>query len=115
MIYDALVVGGGILGFSTAYHIKIKDPSKKVLVIDKNSSSGQGNTAKSEGAFRNVFASMTNYVLADSTIDWLNHVQEEMEYDLKVSHIGYLWLFNHDQYEKLESVFRLIKERVIVL
>jgi glycine/D-amino acid oxidase-like deaminating enzyme len=115
MIYDALVVGGGILGFSTAYHIKIKDPSKKVLVIDKNSSSGQGNTAKSEGAFRNVFASMTNYVLADSTIDWLNHVQEEMEYDLKVSHIGYLWLFNHDQYEKLESVFRLMKERGIVL
>jgi len=105
MDYDILVVGGGILGFSSAYHVKSKNPGKKVIVIDKNSGPAQGNTAKSEGAFRNVFASETNYLLADSTIDWFQHMQEKLGYDLKLNYIGYLWLFNQDQYNRLKSVF----------
>jgi len=105
MDYDILVVGGGILGFSSAYHMKSKNPGKKVIVIDKNSGPAQGNTAKSEGAFRNVFASETNYLLADSTIDWFQHMQEKLGYDLKLNYIGYLWLFSQDQYNRLKSIF----------
>ncbi|MGQ9544907.1 MAG: NAD(P)-binding protein, partial [Candidatus Bathycorpusculaceae bacterium] len=29
------MVGAGILGLSTAYHIKVRNPKAKVLVVDK--------------------------------------------------------------------------------
>ncbi|HEX9913912.1 MAG TPA: FAD-dependent oxidoreductase, partial [Candidatus Bathyarchaeia archaeon] len=66
---DILVIGAGVLGLSSAYHMKLRDPTKKILVIDKFSGPGQGNSAKSEGGFRNIFTSETNYLLADTSID----------------------------------------------
>jgi glycine/D-amino acid oxidase-like deaminating enzyme len=112
---DILVIGGGILGFSSAYHLKSQNPDKRIIVIDKNSGPAQGNTAKSEGAFRNVFASETNFLLADSTIDWFNHFQSQMGYDLKLNHIGYLWLFSEDQRRRLTGVFEAMGRRGIEL
>ena len=75
---DVLVVGAGVLGLSSAYHIKRMDPLKSVVVIERLGGPGQGNTAKSMGAFRNIFTSKTNYLLTDSTIDWLLHLQGEL-------------------------------------
>lgn len=112
---DILIVGGGILGFSSAYHLKTLNPDKRVTVIDKKSGPAQGNTAKSEGAFRNVFASKTNYLLADSTIDWLKHFQEKLGYDLNLNYIGYLWLFSEEQYSRLKDVFDLMRRNGIQL
>ncbi|MDH5390463.1 MAG: FAD-binding oxidoreductase [Candidatus Bathyarchaeota archaeon] len=55
--YDIIVVGAGIIGMSSAYHLQ-KNPDKKILVIDKEPGAGQGNTAKAAGMFRNTFSSM---------------------------------------------------------
>jgi FAD-dependent oxidoreductase domain-containing protein 1 len=103
---DILVVGGGILGFSSAYHLKSENPDRRIIVIDKNSGPAQGNTAKSEGAFRNVFASATNYLLADSTIDWLQHLQGNLGYNLKLNYLGYLWLFSEAQHNRVKSILK---------
>ena len=35
--YDVVIVGGGVMGSSTAYFLKIKEPSLKVAVIEKDS------------------------------------------------------------------------------
>jgi FAD-dependent oxidoreductase domain-containing protein 1 len=101
---DVLVVGGGILGFSSAYHMKRSRPEDRIVLIDRLGGPGQGNSAKSEGAFRNVFTSKTNYLLADSTIDAFNHLQNDLGYDLKLDHIGYLWLFSDEQHRRLRPV-----------
>ena len=110
-----LIIGGGILGFSSAYHLKSENPNKRIVVIDKNSASGQGNTSKSEGAFRNVFASQTNYLLADSTINFFQYLQEKKGYDLKMSFIGYLWLFGEKKYNRLVNVFNKMRKMGIEL
>lgn len=112
---DILVIGGGILGFSSAYHLKLRHPEKDVLVIDKNSAAGQGNTAKSEGAFRNVFGSETNFFLADSTIDWFSHVQDDLHHNLGLNHIGYLWLFSKEKYKRLGDVIESMTGRGVEL
>ena len=112
---DTLVIGAGILGMSSAFYLKKNNPDKRILVIDKLGSSGQGNSAKSEGAFRNIFTSETNYLLADSTIDWFNHLEEDLGYDLKLAKIGYLWLFSEAQISKLDGAFDTMKKRGIEL
>lgn len=35
MIYDYTVIGAGLVGLSTAYHLKLKNPDAKVLVLEK--------------------------------------------------------------------------------
>jgi FAD-dependent oxidoreductase domain-containing protein 1 len=110
---DILVVGAGIMGVTTAYYLKKRDPSKNILIIDKYAGPGQGNSAKSEGGYRNMFTSDTNYLLADTSLDFFLHMQEEMGYDIKMDPIGYMWLFNEDQFTSLKSAIDHMKNRGI--
>jgi glycine/D-amino acid oxidase-like deaminating enzyme len=108
---DILVIGAGVLGLSSAYYMKKSNPSRRIIVIDKYSGPGQGNSAKSEGGFRNVFTSETNYLLADTSIDAFKHIQEDLNYDIKLDFIGYLWLFSQQQHENLKPAIESILER----
>jgi len=112
---DVLVVGAGIIGLSSAYHLKRHDPDKDVLVIDKCPGPGQGNSAKSEGAYRNMFTSSTNFQLADSSIDFYHHLEDELGYDLKMNPIGYLWLFSEDQFARVKPALESMKSMGIEL
>lgn len=37
MQYDYLIVGAGLVGLSTAYHLKIKDKNAKIIILEKES------------------------------------------------------------------------------
>ena len=91
---DILVVGAGILGLSSAYHLKKLNPDKEVLTIDRMGSPGQGNSAKSEGGYRNLFSSDVNYLLADSTIEFMHYLDGVLGYDFRMDQIGYLFLYS---------------------
>jgi glycine/D-amino acid oxidase-like deaminating enzyme len=107
---DILVIGAGVLGLSSAYHLKKENPRKYVLVVDKFGGAGQGNSAKSTGGFRNLFTSKTNYILADSTIEWFKHI-EKIGYDINYHQVGYLWLLSDDQYKERITAIKKIKEQ----
>ena len=100
---DILVIGAGVLGLSSAYYLKKRDPTRKVTVVERLGSPGQGNSAKSEGAFRNLFTGEANYLLADSTIDWFTHLERGLGYDLKLNRTGYMWLFSEDQHSSAKE------------
>ncbi len=108
---DALIVGAGIVGLSTAYHLKSKNPQLDVLVVDKLGAAGQGSTAKSAAAFRCLFASRTNFALADSSVEFYRHVQDELKFDLKLRWAGYLWFFDQEGYGKMFPVLRDLSSR----
>jgi glycine/D-amino acid oxidase-like deaminating enzyme len=104
--YDTLVVGAGIIGLATAYHIKDRNPEANVLIVDKLAAAGQGSTAKSAAAFRCFFYSRTNFALADSSVEFYKYVQDDLKFDLKLRWAGYLWLFDDDEYRKMLPVLR---------
>jgi len=108
---DILVVGAGVLGLSSAYYLKRGDPTRKVVVVERLSGPGQGNSAKSEGAYRNLFTGEANYLLADSSIDWFHHMQEDMGYDLKLREHGYLWLFSDEQHNTNKAALEAMGRR----
>jgi len=108
---DILVIGAGVLGMSSAYYMKKRDPSKRIVVIDKYGGPGQGNSAKSEGGFRNIFTSSTNYLLADCSIDAFRHMEEELGHDVKLEFMGYLWLFSQRQYDAIRPAIEAILKR----
>ncbi len=47
--YDYVVIGGGIVGFSTAYHLGQSFPSARVLLLEKESSPAQHQTGRNSG------------------------------------------------------------------
>jgi FAD-dependent oxidoreductase domain-containing protein 1 len=104
--YDTIIVGAGIIGLSTAYHLKIRNPKLSILVVDKLGAAGQGSTAKSAAAFRCLFASRTNFALADSSAEFYKHVQNDLGFDLKLRWSGYLWLFDEEGYMKMLPVLK---------
>jgi glycine/D-amino acid oxidase-like deaminating enzyme len=104
--YDVVTVGAGIIGLTTAFHLKARNPDLKILVIDKRGAAGQGSTAKSAAAFRCLFASRTNFALADSSAEFYKHVQNDLHVDLKLRWAGYLWFFDEDGYNKMLPVLK---------
>ncbi|MDH5448593.1 MAG: FAD-binding oxidoreductase [Candidatus Bathyarchaeota archaeon] len=108
--YDSVIVGAGIIGLATAYHIKKQRPNDRILVIDKMSTAGQGNTAKSAAMFRCFFYSHTNLTLVDTTVEFFKHVQNQLGVDLKLKWAGYLWLFSKEHYRIIEPILRSMAE-----
>jgi len=99
---DILVIGAGVLGLSSALHIKRLNPEKSVAVIDRLPGPGQGNTAKAAGIYLNLHTTRVNYLLGDSTIDWLYHLQGDLGYQIGLHQYGYLYLLDEGRYEKLK-------------
>ena len=94
--YDVVIVGAGITGLASAYHMKRMNEKLQIAVIEKRPAFCQGNTAKSAAAFRNLFSSETNRKITQSTIEFYRHVQIERGVDLGMHFNGYLFLGNHD-------------------
>ncbi len=104
--YDVVIVGAGVIGLATAYHIKKERPDDHILVVDKMNAAGQGNTAKSAAMFRCFFYSPTNLTLVDTTVEFFKHVQNHLDFDLKLRWTGYLWLFSKERFKIIEPVLR---------
>ena len=99
---DVLVVGAGIMGMASAYHIKSNSPRKEVLVVDRYGAPGQGNTGRSNAMFRNTFSSRDNQILSNASIDFFEHVQNELKIDIGLQKIRYLWLMDEEQLSRSE-------------
>ncbi|MGC9072367.1 MAG: NAD(P)/FAD-dependent oxidoreductase [Acidilobus sp.] len=90
-MFDYIVVGAGVVGLSTAYHIKGMSPGSRVLVIDKEDSVGAGDTARSAAAFRAAFTNKVNLQLARGSIAFYEKVQSG-GFNLAALEIGYLFV-----------------------
>ena len=112
--YDVIVVGAGIIGMATAYHVLRTNPGKRILVVEKFAAPGQGNTAKSAGAYRNVFSSNTNFLLADTSVNYFLDISDKGA-DVGLEKAGYLWLFTKEQYEKYKPIFEQMMQNGVEL
>jgi FAD-dependent oxidoreductase domain-containing protein 1 len=108
--FDIIIVGAGILGISSAYHLQANNPGKSVLVVDMLGDAAQGNTGRSNAMFRNMFTSKENRELADAAIDFYSHVHRDLKVDVGVDKIGYLWLMSEKQLSASERHIRRMEE-----
>lgn len=61
---DILVIGGGIIGMSVAYHLLRRAPGLRVTVLEKEGAPGTGATARATGGIRFQFSSPVNIRLS---------------------------------------------------
>lgn len=113
--YDIIVIGAGITGLSSAYHLKEENKDLKIAIVERMPTFAQGNTGKSDAAFRDIFTSEMNYKLSSSSIAFYKHVQEDLGFDLGMRFNGYMFLMDEEELnsEKIEKVRKRSKTEIL--
>jgi len=77
-IYDVLIVGGGIMGSSTAYCLMKSDPRLRVAVIERDPTYERASTTLSLSNVRIQFSLKENIQISQYTVATLKRFEEEM-------------------------------------
>ncbi len=100
MQVDLIIIGGGIIGGSTLYHLSQLGYQGRVLVLEREDALSKGSTALSAGGFRNIWTTPINMQLTSYSIRKLAGFHDELQFPIGFDQRGYLFC----QYEKnLES------------
>ncbi len=92
---DAVIIGGGIAGLSTAYELA-KQGMKQVVVLEK-SYIGSGSTGRCGGGIRQLWTTEENIRLAQENVRLYEKLSAELGYQSFFRQGGYLMLTENEQ------------------
>jgi sarcosine oxidase subunit beta len=87
---EVVIVGGGVVGLSVAYHLAHKGVTD-VVVLEK-SCLASGSTGKSAGGVRHQFASEIDILMSLEGIKFYERFEQETGFDIGFRQNGYLFL-----------------------
>lgn len=76
--FDVIIVGGGIMGSTTAYYLTQKDPQLKVVVVERDLAYSRASTTLSMVNARIQFSLKQNVEISQYAFDVLEHFEDEM-------------------------------------
>ena len=93
---QAVIVGGGVMGASIAYHLA-RGGVKNILLLEKEDFFGQGATGRCAGGVRYQFATEVNIRLSLASLPMLERFEEEIGQAIDYRQCGYLFLLTQPQ------------------
>src|SRR5579864_8536091 len=94
---DVVIIGGGIVGSSIAWHLTHAG-CKNVLVIERESSQGKGSTGKSMGGVRAQFSTPVNIQMSLYSIPFYARFEKVVGHPADYRPQGYLFLATKDSH-----------------
>jgi sarcosine oxidase subunit beta len=88
---DIVIIGGGCVGTSTAYHLA-KRGMKNILLLEREKFLGMGSTGKATGGVRYQFSTPVNIQLSLYGVSVIEHFEEVFGVSAGYRPIGYLFL-----------------------
>ncbi len=93
---SVVVVGGGVVGASVAWHLA-KKGVRDIVIIDSASVPGYGSTGKATGGYRAQFGTAINVQLSLLSREKLLTLESETGVDPGYDPVGYLWIASSDK------------------
>ncbi|HEV8130272.1 MAG TPA: FAD-binding oxidoreductase [Acidobacteriota bacterium] len=88
---DVVIIGGGVMGGSIAYHLATRG-SGNIVLLEKEQFLGAGATGRSSGGVRHQFSNPTNVRLSIESIRRIEEFQKEIGAAIDFHQDGYLFL-----------------------
>jgi len=90
---DVVIIGGGIMGASTAFHLARRGCSNVVL-LEAGEMFGLGSTGLNAGGIRYQFATSVNIELSKLSIDMMERFADDMDQQVGLRRCGYLFMLD---------------------
>ena len=90
---DVVIIGGGCMGASVAFHLA-KRGITNVVLVEREAMLGTGSTGRNAGGVRHQFSNEANIRLSIESIRLLEHFHEEVGYEIDFHQDGYLFLLS---------------------
>jgi len=94
---DVVIIGGGIVGSSIAYHLTLAG-CRNVLVVERESAQGKGSTGKSMGGVRAQFSTPVNIQMSLYSIPFYASFEERLGYPCDYRPQGYLFCATNERH-----------------
>jgi sarcosine oxidase subunit beta len=95
---DVVVIGGGVMGASTAYHLARRGV-KNVVLLEREAFFGLGATGRCAGGIRHQFATEINIRLSLHSLKMLDELEAETGQPALVRKCGYLFVLTRPEDE----------------
>src|SRR5207237_1102910 len=92
---DVVIVGGGVIGASIAYHLSLRGAGH--IVVLERDRLGTGSTGKNAGGIRLQFSTEVNVRLSQLALPRLEAFTDEMGIDPQFRQVGYLFLITEER------------------
>lgn len=103
---SVVIIGGGVMGVSTAYHLA-KAGVRDVVLIEKDEL-GSGSTCKAAGGVRAMFSDAVNIELGLRSLRTFESFSSEFDQEIDFHQVGYLFLLDSpDHVEAFEKTVAL--------
>jgi sarcosine oxidase subunit beta len=93
---DVVIIGGGVMGVSTAYHLASRGCTD-VLLLERNRFFGEEATGRCAGGIRYQFSNEIDVRLSLHSIPMLERFADELEQEIDLRHCGYLFLLSQEE------------------
>lgn len=93
---DVVVIGGGVMGASVAYHLAERG-GVSVTLLEQEEQFGQGSTGRCAGGIRHQFSTEVNIKLSIESIQMMERFPEEIGQDIGLNLIGYLFVLDKER------------------
>lgn len=104
--FDLIIIGGGIIGGSTLYHLGQLGYTGRVLVLEREDALSKGSTALSAGGFRNIWTTPINMRLTSYSIRKLASFRDELNWPIGFDQRGYLFCQYEENFESAKTFGR---------
>lgn len=91
---DVVIIGGGVMGTSTAYHLALKG-CPNVLLLERESFFGMQATGRCAGGIRHQFGTEINVRISLLSLPMLDRFEEELGQPIDLRYCGYLFLLTN--------------------
>jgi sarcosine oxidase subunit beta len=88
---DIIIIGGGVMGASTAYHLASRG-IHNIILLEKEDFFGQGATGRCAGGVRYQFGTEINVRLSLHSLPMLERFKDEIGQSIDYRKTGYLFL-----------------------
>jgi heterotetrameric sarcosine oxidase beta subunit len=90
---DAVIIGGGCVGASVAYHLAMRGVTRVVL-LEREKMLATGSTGRNAGGVRHQFSNEANIRLSIESIAMIEHFEDEVGSPVDFHQDGYLFLLS---------------------